>query len=1018
MPNPSVVLATAGYDHTIRFWEATSGICYRTLQCADSQINRLEITPNKHYLAAAGNPHVRLFEVNSNTPAPILSFEGHTNNVTAVGFQADGKWMYTGSEDGTVKIWDLRVAQGTGCQREFESRAAVNTVVLHPNGNELISGDQNGNIRVWDLTANACSCELVPEVDKAIRSLTVASDGSLVVAANNSGTCYVWRQDSRVGSGDGPGDMQTTSHFEPLHKLHAHDTYILKCLISPNVRYLATVSSDKTIKLWNIDGFTLQRTLHGHQRWVWDCVFSVDSVYLVTDSLAKKTMPSLTKALGDKESLPTSSSRKNRPGPGKPGMSTKNSKPHVVAGIVSRLQDSLRQSGYGEDTVAQLREHFDKLPSRYALDVDVSQCSDVFEHMRLLDSVRAERIVRRDLYQHGIPLPRCSLRTVRLRIPVENGTSAAAPSQGAQDLRGDRPADSIGSSEIPNGMRRSLSTSSIQQIGGGAAAGGVSIPAPLPFLGGGSNPGMWRSANRRTPDGDFPAPMFGSCSNLSALADESNVNAELGAAGRGNGSGSSRGMGNGSTRMLAERGPLAHEISIAGKASPKMLQRLSKALESVDPHTDIREAHMFSTSDHLSLNVFIVTGWSTDQDDQAMTIRVQQALFEQFMVCGSTSQDEGGSDGDRAGSKSGRLGSSGSKLMLPHVSEEHSSDLLEKQRLVQKELAGLVEELAAEDWLLDAAQLQRGERLGSGATGQLYRGLYRGQEVAIKVFDTDNVETSLKDLGENIELFKQEVGIMRQVRHKNVVQFIGACLAWPNLCIVTELMGGGSVADALSRRQGGGLEMPVLLNVLRGVCRGMDFLHKRGIMHRDLKAANVLFDENMVAKVCDFGVSRLEPRSSKNKQDGSNVSGGSSTGSASTGSIMGPIAGSGGGRHNSSCMTAETGTYRWMAPEVIEHKPYDHKADVYSFGIFMWEVVTGEIPYAGLAPVQAAMGVVQRDLRPIIPPNIHPKLAALMEWCWKRDPAARPEFSEVLTVLEGLTKSLAKKGSFMKRLFQ
>ena len=63
MPNPSVVLATAGYDHTVRFWEATRGICYRTLQYADSQVNKLEITPDKRYLAAAGNPHIRLFEV-------------------------------------------------------------------------------------------------------------------------------------------------------------------------------------------------------------------------------------------------------------------------------------------------------------------------------------------------------------------------------------------------------------------------------------------------------------------------------------------------------------------------------------------------------------------------------------------------------------------------------------------------------------------------------------------------------------------------------------------------------------------------------------------------------------------------------------------------------------------------------------------------------------------------------------------------------------------------------------------
>eukprot|EP00850_Spirogloea_muscicola_P011620 SM000073S21396 [mRNA] locus=s73:18828:21843:+ [translate_table: standard] len=276
MPSQAVVLATAGYDHTIRFWDATSGRCARTLQYQETQVNRLEITPDKQYLAAAGNPHIRLFEVNSNTAQPVTSYDGHTNNVTAVGFQCDNKWMYSGSEDGTVKIWDLRAP---GYQREYESRAAVNTVVLHPNQSELISGDQNGNIRVWDLTANSCSCELVPEVDTAIRSLTVMYDGSMVVAANNNGTCFVWRL---------LRNDQTSTTFEPLQRLQAHNAYILKCLFSPEYsesnRYLATASSDHTIKLWNVDGFTLERTLTGHKRWVWDCVFSVDGAYLVTAS--------------------------------------------------------------------------------------------------------------------------------------------------------------------------------------------------------------------------------------------------------------------------------------------------------------------------------------------------------------------------------------------------------------------------------------------------------------------------------------------------------------------------------------------------------------------------------------------------------------------------------------------------------------------------------------------------------------------------------------------------------------
>jgi len=267
---PNVILATAGYDHTIRLWEAPSGICYRTIQYADSQINRLEITPDKQYIAAAGNPHIRFFEVNTNNPNAVTSFDGHKTNVTAVGFQKDGKWMFTASEDHTIKLWDLRAP---GCQRNFECTGPVNTVISHPNQSELISGDQNGNIRVWDLNANACSRELVPDGETAIRSLTIASDGSKVVAANNSGKCFVWKLADK-----------DTSKFDPLQKIEAHKTYILKCLFSPDAKYLATTSADHTVKLWNVKDFSLAKTLSGHQRWVWDCAFSADSAYLVTAS--------------------------------------------------------------------------------------------------------------------------------------------------------------------------------------------------------------------------------------------------------------------------------------------------------------------------------------------------------------------------------------------------------------------------------------------------------------------------------------------------------------------------------------------------------------------------------------------------------------------------------------------------------------------------------------------------------------------------------------------------------------
>ena len=81
-----------------------------------------------------------------------------------------------------------------------------------------------------------------------------------------------------------------------------------------------------------------------------------------------------------------------------------------------------------------------------------------------------------------------------------------------------------------------------------------------------------------------------------------------------------------------------------------------------------------------------------------------------------------------------------------------------------------------------------------------------------------------------------------------------------------------------------------------------------------------------------------------------------------------------------------------MAPEVIEHNPYREKADVFSFGITMWELLTARVPYEQMTPLQAAVGVVQKGLRPTIPPACPEALAALLRDCWQKDPRERPPF--------------------------
>ncbi|KAF7129253.1 hypothetical protein RHSIM_Rhsim10G0205100 [Rhododendron simsii] len=126
-------------------------------------------------------------------------------------------------------------------------------------------------------------------------------------------------------------------------------------------------------------------------------------------------------------------------------------------------------------------------------------------------------------------------------------------------------------------------------------------------------------------------------------------------------------------------------------------------------------------------------------------------------------------------------------------------------------------------------------------------------------------------------------------------------------------------------------------------------------------SVKILFFSGQVVKVADFGVARVQTPP--------------------------------------GVMTAETGTYRWMAPEVIEHKPYDHKSVVFSFGVVLWELLTGEVPYLYLTPLQAAFGVVQQGLRPTIPKNTNPKLVELLERCWQQNSILRPDFSEIIEML-------------------
>ncbi|ENN77719.1 target of rapamycin complex subunit lst8 isoform X2 [Dendroctonus ponderosae] len=277
-----IILASGGYDHTIRLWQTSSGICQKTLQHSEFQVNALEITPDKKVLASASYQHIYMYDLISGSATPVVNYEGTSKNVTCVGFQENGRWMYSGGEDGRARIWDLR-SKSNQCPKSFDTRhgtgtnlSPINCAVLHPNQIELFMGDQNGRIYRWDLRTDH-NVQLIPENDVMILGIDISPNSAQMASVNNKGMAYIWNLSS---SGS---DASTT--LEPKNKFQAHSRAVLKCKYSPDSRMLITTSADQTARIWDSQEYNLQRELtQNNQRWVWDAAWSADSQYVFTAS--------------------------------------------------------------------------------------------------------------------------------------------------------------------------------------------------------------------------------------------------------------------------------------------------------------------------------------------------------------------------------------------------------------------------------------------------------------------------------------------------------------------------------------------------------------------------------------------------------------------------------------------------------------------------------------------------------------------------------------------------------------
>uniref|UniRef100_A0AAG5DMP3 Target of rapamycin complex subunit lst8 n=1 Tax=Anopheles atroparvus TaxID=41427 RepID=A0AAG5DMP3_ANOAO len=271
------LLVSGSYDHTIRVWQPYSGVCLRVMQHTDSQVNSLDISPKRNMLAACGYQHIRLYDLHSNYP--IVNFEGVPKNVTSVGFQEDGKWMYTGGEDGKVRIWDMS-SPNPSCKRIFDCQSPVNAVCLLPNQVELLIAHQGGGIYLWDVKSDQHD-HLLPEVECSIQDVAVSPNGAYMAAVNNKGNCFIWTLSSAGGS---PGHGSQLTRSEAKLKIQAHEKYGLRCRFSPDSSMLVTCSGDGTARIYRTDTWALHAELRIERYWMWDAIFNNDSKYLFTVS--------------------------------------------------------------------------------------------------------------------------------------------------------------------------------------------------------------------------------------------------------------------------------------------------------------------------------------------------------------------------------------------------------------------------------------------------------------------------------------------------------------------------------------------------------------------------------------------------------------------------------------------------------------------------------------------------------------------------------------------------------------
>jgi len=260
-------------------------------------------------------------------------------------------------------------------------------------------------------------------------------------------------------------------------------------------------------------------------------------------------------------------------------------------------------------------------------------------------------------------------------------------------------------------------------------------------------------------------------------------------------------------------------------------------------------------------------------------------------------------------------------------------------------------------WKIPLEEIQFADVIGKGNFGEVWKGSYLGTDVAIKkLFFVDDQFMQ--------KYIEREMDTLTQLNHPNIVQLMGMCIGLDDLYIVTEFVKGGSLNSKLENPSVS-LNWKLRIRLLLEVSLAMAYLHAKGKMHRDLKSHNLLVTEDWKVKVCDFGLARSSPDQDEKR----------------SGITM-------------------VGTNEWMAPEVAMGESYDGKADVFSFAMVMYEVITRtDPPDRKMRDAYAFKADAAKDK---IPDDTPPALWDLLVQCAAHNPAERPEFKTVVAALKDL----------------